>query len=346
MNPALPSPSPAAKRAIPLIVAFFVLISVARFAANYVIEYQWWKEMSQVPTWIDLLIYGIAPVIAGTLIAFLALWIAHARGLKFAGARLGDHRLYAAASTLVALVLAWMLASATIDTWTVVRYFGGRQLPAVATEWHDSVFGQPLRFYLFDLPFYTLMRRFLLGLAVLSAVVYWVSARGWQLVKSLPEMQESGQFDPRIFRLEGGLESRFLRGVAAIVLLALGLQFFLGRYEMLWQDHGFMVGVDYVADKITLPLQWLLVVACVVAAVFASMGRWKIVTFLALAFVVRSLVPPLVSAIYVKPNEISLQRPYIQTHIKATRSAFGLEKRTPRNRVYRQDGDAHRRLQT
>lgn len=328
MNPALPSPSPAAKRAIPLIVAFFVLVAVARFAASYVIEYQWWKEMNQVPTWIDLLIYGIAPVIVGTLIAFLALWTAHARGLKFAGRRLGDNRLYALASSLVALLLAWMLASATIETWTVVRYFGGRQIPAVAAEWHDSVFNLPLRFYLFDLPFYTLMRRFLLGLAVLSALVYWVSARGWQLIKSLPEMQESGQFDPRIFRLEGGLESRFLRGVAAIVLLALGLQFFLGRYEMLWQDHGFMVGVDYVADKITLPLQWLLVVACVVAAVFASMGRWKIVTFLALAFVVRSLVPPIVSAIYVKPNEISLQRPYIQTHIKATRSAFGLEKRS------------------
>jgi uncharacterized protein len=328
MNPALPSPSPAAKRAIPLIVAFFVLIAVARFAARYVLEYEWWKEMGQVPTWIDLLIYGTAPVIAGTLIAFLAVWTAHAWGLKFAGARLGDHRLYAAAATLAALLLGWMLSSATIDTWTVVRYFGGRQLPAVATEWHDSVFGLPLRFYLFDLPFYTLMRRFLLGLAVLSALVYWVSARGWQLVKSLPEMQESGQFDPRIFRLEGGLESRFLRGVAAIVLLALGLQFFLGRYEMLWQDHGFMVGVDYVSDKVTLPLQWLLVLACVVAAVFASMGRWKIVTFLALAFVVRSLVPPIVSAVYVKPNEITLQRPYIQTHIHATRSAFGLEKRT------------------
>ena len=36
-----------------------------------------------------------------------------------------------------------------------------------------------------------------LGLAVLSALVYWVSARGWQLVKSLPEMQESGQFEPK-----------------------------------------------------------------------------------------------------------------------------------------------------
>ena len=39
----------------------------------------------------------------------------------------------------------------------------------------------------------------------------------------------------------------------------------------------------------------------------------------------RSSRRALVSALYVRPNEISLERPYIQTHIHATRSAFGLE---------------------
>ena len=79
-----------------------------------------------------------------------------------------------------------------------------------------------------------------------------------------------------MFRLEGGLESRFLRGVAAVVLLAVALQLFLGRYEMLSQNHGFMVGVDYVAANIALPLQWLMIGACWLAAVFVLVGRWKI----------------------------------------------------------------------
>ncbi len=328
MQPQLPRPAAPRRGTILLLVAIFLVLLGARSIANFVIEYQWWKELGQVPTWIDLLIYSIAPATAATLIAFLALWIAHARALRFAGTRLGDHRIYAAVSTLVLLGVSWVLASGTIDTWTVVRYFGGRHLPAQATEWHDSVFGLPLGFYLFNLPFYTELRRYLLGVAVLSAVIYWAAARGWQLVGHLPEMQEAGQFDPRLFRLEGALESRFLRGVAAVVLLALALQFYLGRYDLLFQDHGFMVGVDYVAEHIALPLQWLLVFACILGAVFASLGRWKIVLGLALAFVLRAAIPPLVSAVYVKPNEISIQRPYIQTHIHATRSAYGLEKRT------------------
>jgi uncharacterized membrane protein (UPF0182 family) len=97
---------------------------------------------------------------------------------------------------------------------------------------------------------------------------------------------------------------------------------------MLWQDHGFMVGVDYVAEMIALPLQWLVIAACLIAAVFASFGRWKIVALVVAAFLLRAVVPPIVSAVYVKPNEISIQRPYIKTHIQATRSAFGLERRT------------------
>jgi DNA polymerase III alpha subunit len=48
---------------------------------------------------------------------------------------------------------------------------------------------------------------------------------------------------------------------------------------------------------------------------------------MAVALLIAVALPPLVSALYVRPNEISLQRPYIETHIHATRSAFGLEQR-------------------
>jgi uncharacterized membrane protein (UPF0182 family) len=328
MHPSLPAPPPHARRTVLLVVAAFLLLAGARFAAGIIIEYQWWKELGQVPTWIEMLIYSAAPVAAATLLAFAVLWLAHARALKFAGTRLGEHRAYAVLSTLALLFVSWVMSSGVIDTWTVVRFFGGHNLPEAASGWRDAVFGLPLSFYLFDLPFYGILRSYLLGLAVLSALVYWAAGRGWQLVERLPQIRESGEIDPRIFRLEGGLESRFLRGVGAVVLLAVAFQFYLGRYEMLTQDHGFMVGVDYVAANIALPLQWLAIGACLLAALLVIAGRWKMAAFCAVALIIKILTPPIVSAVYVKPNEISLQRPYIQTHIRATRSAYGLEKRT------------------
>src|ERR1019366_7229182 len=63
-------------------------------AANFIIEYNWWKEVGQVSTWASMVWYSIAPVGAGVVIAFLALWVAHARGLDFAGIRRRDFPLY------------------------------------------------------------------------------------------------------------------------------------------------------------------------------------------------------------------------------------------------------------
>ncbi|MCL5742306.1 MAG: UPF0182 family protein [Acidobacteria bacterium] len=297
----------------------------ARSIASYVIDYQWWKEMGQVSTWLSMLTYQLAPLAAGTLLAFTVLWVAHARALKFAGAGLSEHPIYSKLAILGALLLGFLVASASIDTWTVVRYAGAA--PAEPNAWRDSVFGLPLKFYLFDLPFYSMLRSYLLALTIVSVLVYWVAARAWQLRYRFPEMRNATELDPTFFRLEGGLESKFLRGAAAVFLLALAFRFFLARYEMVGNEHGFMVGIDYVDQNIALPLQWLVIAACVIAAALAAAGRWMLTASMALVLVVQFAAPRLVSALYVKPNEISLERPYINTHIQATRSAYGLKER-------------------
>ena len=107
-----------------VIVTVLILIG-APIIASYVIEYQWWKEMHQVPTWIDVMLYTLSPVAAATLLTFVVLLIAHVRGMKFAGMRLGDHSRYAKLSAAVMLFISLVLASGAVDTWTVVRYFGG-----------------------------------------------------------------------------------------------------------------------------------------------------------------------------------------------------------------------------
>jgi len=314
---------------ITLIVILLALLFGTRTVASYVIEIEWWKELGQFNTWLSMLWYSVAPVVAATLLAFATLWIAHARAVRFAGTSLGEHKLYARIAALALLFLAYIIAGSSIDTWTVVRFAGSRGLPTEAhfSGWHDAVFQQPLSFYLFDLPFYILMRGYLLALAIVCILVYWVTARGWQLSHRLPELREARELDPGIFKLEGGLESKFLRGAAVALLLAMALRFYLGRYEMVYNEHGsFLVGIDYVDQNIGLPLQWLLIAASLAAAVFVWMGRWVLAGSMAIALLISFIAPRAVSALYVRPNEISLERPYIDTHMHATRSAYGLEK--------------------
>jgi len=215
-----------------LVAAGVVLVALllgARTVASYAIEVAWWKELGQFHTWLSLLTYSIAPVAAATLLAFLVLWIAHARALRFAGTRLGEHPLYARLATLATLALGYFIAASSIDTWTVIRFAGSRGLAAPAAAWHDAVFAQPLSFYLFDLPFYDLLRGYVLALVILSILVYWAAARGWQLRHRFPDLVNAREMDASFFKLEGGLESRFLRGAAVALLLAMVVKFYLGR---------------------------------------------------------------------------------------------------------------------
>ena len=306
----------------------FLLLIGARFLASYVIEIAWWKELGQFQTWLSMLFYNVAPLTAATVVAFVVLFLAHARALKFAGTGLGEHRIYARISALALLLLAYLISAASIDAWTVVRFAGSRGLPAAATAWHDAVFDKPLSFYLFDLPFYGMVRGYALALVIFCIILYWVAARAWQLRYKMPDLQDMRQLTPSFFKLEGGLESRFLRGAAVVLLLSLAVRFFLGRYEMVYNEHGsFLVGIDYVDLNIGLPLQWLVILACFAASILVWMRRWLLAACMALALLVDFALPGAVSALYVRPNEISLQRPFIQTHIHATRSAFGLEQR-------------------
>jgi len=320
--------NPRSRRAgcIALIVALLVVLFGARSMASYAIEIAWWKEMGQFRTWVSMLYYSVAPVTLATLVAFAVLWVAHARALKFAHTSLRDHKLYARLSALVLLLLSYLIGASATDTWTVVRFVGSRNLSPAANAWHDSVFAKPLSFYLFDLPFYNMLRNYLLALVIVSILLYWLAARAWQLRFKIGDLQQAREIDPAIFRLEGGLESRFLRGAAVFLLMAMAVRFFLGRYEMVYNVHGaFLVGADYVDLNIGLPLQWLLIVACFAASALLLMGRWILAASMSLALVVSFVTPALVSALYVRPNEISLERPYIDTHIHATRSAYGLE---------------------
>jgi uncharacterized membrane protein (UPF0182 family) len=301
------------------------LLIAVRTAASLLIEYQWWKEVDQVQTWFNLYLYSFAPIAVATIIAFGVFWTAHSLGLRFAGTRLREHRIYAMISAVFLLFVAFVASPATLDNWTVVRYAGSRGLGAVPDAFRDAVFGKPLSFYLFDLPFYNDLRRYLLVLAVIAILIYWLSARIWQLRHTLPNLRETGQLDLTMLHLPGGLESRFLRGAIVLVLVALAAKYFLGRYEMVYNDHGFMVGIDYVDSNIGLPLQWLLIAACLAAACFVSMGRWVLAAAMVVAFPIEVVLPGIVSTLYVKANEISLERPYIDTHIQATRSAYHLK---------------------
>ena len=300
--------------------------------ANLIIEYNWWKEVGQIPTWVGMLWYSTAPAVLGTFVAFIALYVAHARGLHFAGVRPRDVRLYSRLIPLGLALVALLFASASIDYWTVMRFFGSRGLTVPPDAWRDPVFSHALTFYLFDLPFYSDLLGFVFVLAILSAVVFWATARGWQLLEHLrfSRLRGGDRTDSISFGrllLPGATRAGFVRAIAVILLLGFATWVYLGNYELLYASHAFMTGADYVDEKITLPLRWLLIIASLAAVPLVWKARFRNAIFLVVGFFILQLaVPAIVHAVYVRPNEISIERPYIERHIQATIAAFGLNR--------------------
>jgi hypothetical protein len=166
-----------------------------------------------------------------------------------------------------------------------------------------------------------------LTVALAAVLIYWLAARLSQIIEGIGVLQQTGEFDPGILRLEGGMGSIFLRTAAGIFFLALAAKFYLDRYQLLYQEHGFMTGMDYVDENIRLPLQWAVIALCLLAPLILAAGKWKWLGSLVAVYALQVAVPGIVSAVYVRPNEISIQRPYIDRHIQATRQAFGLTAR-------------------
>lgn len=308
-----------------IIAGAVVVLALASlgWACSLLIDYSWWKEMGQVDTWINLYAWTTLPAVAATLIAWIVLWITHTRAVRFAGGRVSHYPIYGRLAGLVLLGVAAIISSANLDGSTMLRFAGSRALDT-AKLYHDPVFGKSAAFYLFDLPFWLDLRGFLFGLVIVAIIVYVVTGRGWQLRFSLPDLQR-GNLDFSFLKLEGGLKSHFLRGAVAFSLLAIASRYYLDRFAMVWNQHKFLTGIDYTDDHFVLPLNWLVIAALILGAALVTIARWipagiAIGTSLVLSWI----VPTLAGAFYVKPNEISLERTYIESHIEATRAAYGL----------------------
>src|SRR5258708_21205432 len=223
---------------LPVLLAL-ILLALTSTIANFIIEYNWWKEVGQVGTWISMLWYSNAPSVAGALVAFIALWVAHAQGLHFAGVRRRDFHLYSRLVPVGLAVVALLFASASIDYWTIMRFFGSRGVTLPPSTWTDPVFSRALPFYLFDLPFSSDVLGFVFVLAMLCALVFWVTARGWQLWLRGGFLRT---FDLWAHALlpPGAPRTGFVRVIAVILLPGLLSWVFPCNHKLVFNSHGLL----------------------------------------------------------------------------------------------------------
>lgn len=187
----------------------------------------------------------------------------------------------------------------------------------------DAQFGLDISFYLFELPFYS-------GLIAFGSAALLISLI---LAAAVHVIYGSIRFNGR-----DSIVSRAARVqisiLAALYLAVQGVSLWLDQYSTTTSNAGLFTGATYADVNATIPgLQILALISAVVAVLFlatAFIGRWRLPVTATGLMVVSSLVlgglfPWVVQTFQVVPNERTLEAPFIQKNIEATRKAYGLD---------------------
>ena len=218
----------------------------------------------------------------------------------------------------VAIVLGIMIAAGEVGNWGVLL----RYVYQVPYGLNDPQYGEDIGFYLFSLPAYVALKNWLLLMLVLSflvaGAVYWV--------RGDIEFDEQHRSISAAAIAHGSALLGFFFAVKA-------WSYGLDRYQLLYGDNGVVVGASYTDTHIALPVLWLLVGLSIIAALACwanlRVRTWKLpvagaVLVFGSSLVLAIALPALFQVLFVKPNELQLEKPYIQRNIDLTQQAYNL----------------------
>ena len=212
------------------------------------------------------------------------------------------------------------LAGVSFSTeWEAVLRF----LHATPFGIEDPLFARDIGFYIFSLPFwnllYSLVAFLLLFLLVIMGLIYFFAG-------SINFLGGRINVHPRARLHLAGLFAAYL-GVKA-------WGYWLDAFDLLYSPRGVAFGAAYTDMYAQLPVYRIMMgLSLLAAAVTLWYIRARDIRWVYAALIIMivgsvglgSLYPAAIQSLVVNPNEISMERPYIEYNIEYTRKAYGLD---------------------
>ena len=319
---------------------FFLAVFVVPWLAGFATDWLWFREVHFESVFLKSLaarvwLFAGAAVFAFTFVYLNVRW---ARRGFVAMRTLLVNRSGAAVSVdftgivprllfFVAMLAAFITGVFAASEWmTVLMALHGAHVGEV-----DSVLGRDIGFYLFQLPALSDLFGVLVSLTLVSlAGVLLLYAFGGSVVLR----RTRASVEPGAARHIGAL-------LAFLFLLFAVQLWFVDSAGLLFSTTGPLAGASYADVHVSLPGIRLSAAAALVAAGLVLWGVFRerliwfgataIVVYAAAGFLFRGLFPAAEQKFVVSPNELALERPYLQQHIMATRRAWRLDSVTTRD---------------
>ena len=223
------------------------------------------------------------------------------------------------AFALLSLIMAFLFSFTVAGDWVTLQKF----LHPTSFGATEPVFNKDIGFYVFSFPFY----QFLYKVSTLSliGVAFWV------MVVYLAINAAQGGAGKVLQTTAARYHLSFLAAIY-FGLKAYGYQ--LDQYAQLFTHHGAVWGPGYTSIHANLVAYKILSVIALLTAVAIIVNiflrRFKLIVYsigvlLIASFVLGGLYPAFVQKFRVTPNEIAMERPYLERNIEFTRQAYNLD---------------------
>jgi len=328
--------SPAQRRGVsPATIAVGVLVVIATIlisAAGIYTDFLWFNHLgfqsvflTQIIAQVALFIVGFALMFAVTLLSFNLAYRFRPVYLRMPGESPFENyqqvidNLRRLIMFGVPAVLGVFAGVAATSQWTTALQF----LNSTPAGREDQQFGLDVSFYLFQLPFLTALVSFISAAVLLGGLI----AAGVHLIYGGIRLEGRAVRVAKPARVQ-------LSITAAVYFLVQGASLWLNQYETVFTSNELFTGARYSDVNATIPgLQILALISVLVAALFivtAVIGSWRysiIATGLMIisSVVLGGLYPWAIQTFQVVPNERTLETPYLERNIEATREAYGLD---------------------
>ncbi len=223
-------------------------------------------------------------------------------------------------SIIGGIFVAFLVGSFGASQWEEILLYLNR----INVGMKDPVFDKDISFYMFSLPLVNTLK----GLAALTVFfTAVVTMTGYFLRGGIAVSEKNIAFAPQVKKHIGAL-AIFIFGILA-------LNFYIEAYSLLFSEHGFIYGAGYTdinARLFTLRLLVILTAVTGIAFITAlnkGSFKWVIIpaAISALVYVGGMVVyAPMLQKFKVAPNELELEKPYIESNIKFTRFGYDLNR--------------------
>lgn len=333
---------------IALAVAFLVLLLLSNGLAAFILEWLWLRDLG----FSDVLVRSltarlglglVAALGAGAFIYANAWWALRQTGgfsivlpveIGEQGVTRVLNRTLVHVLTLAGIVLLSIFIGLGASTqWEDALLFLNRS----SFGYTDPLFDLDASFYIFTLAILDLP----IGIAWTSAILATlISAAIYAMGGGVSFGENTGRRSdgPAMIRLGRPVRDH-LALLAGFFLVLIGLEFYLRRFALLYDQGGLSAGPGYAVDHGTLPLLLLQSLAALAAAGLVAYGirSQNLRPLVAAAVLVvgtsvlGSAVPSAIQQFQVEPNELTREQEYLGYHLDATRRAFGLAEVTERS---------------